>query len=241
MRFSHHPGTVAATTVDRVIPVSAPPRVRSWLRSAPDGVLRVLHRGADAAYVELGGRCVGLLGRHAVPVPCGLRSELSRVEVGEAALVGGRLHVDGEPVLVGRLVDVRVPRLRVAATRPAPAPDEVRTVGRGDGLTPYDDDVLCGWLAVHRAAGLATPEVDDAVRAQSHRTTLLSATLLECATHGEVLPQFAAWLAARGTAEEQAAAATLGAVGHSSGRGLLAGARLALAHLDPSAPAEGAA
>ncbi len=241
MRFSHHPSAAAATTVDRVIPVSASPRVHSWLRSAPDGPLRVLHRGADAAYVEVAGRCVGLLGRHAVAVPCGLRSELARVEVGGAALVGGRLHVDGEPVLVGRLVDVRVPQLRVTATGPAPTPDEVRTIGRGDGLTPYDDDVLCGWLAVHRAAGLATPEVDEAVRTGSHRTTLLSATLLECATHGEVLPQFATWLAARGSDEEAEAAARLSAVGHSSGRGLLAGARLALTHLDPSAPARGAA
>ena len=66
-------------------------------------------------------------------------------------------------------------------------------LGRGDGLTPLGDDVLCGWLALHRAAGVPTPDVDAEVRAEHlHRTTLLSATLLDCALHGEVMPEFAA-------------------------------------------------
>ena len=96
-------------------------------------------------------------------------------------------------------------------------------VGRGDGLTPYDDDVLCGWLAVHRAAGVATAEVDAAVRACLDRTTLLSATLLDCAMHGEVIPEFAA-LARRGRHPDRAdRAAALAAVGHTSGRGPAAG------------------
>jgi hypothetical protein len=98
-------------------------------------------------------------------------------------------------------------------------------VGRGDGLTPYDDDVLCGWLAVHRAAGVATPEVDAEIRALVHRTTLLSATLLDCAMHGEAIPEFAAWLAAP---DDPARAAALAAVGHTSGRGMLQGGRAAL-------------
>ena len=100
--------------------------------------------------------------------------------------------------------------------------DVLAGIGRGDGLTPYGDDVACGWLATRYAAGLRTPA--DEVRAAGRRTTLLSATLLDCALHGEVLPEFAAWLARRGAAEE----AALTAVGASSGRGLLEGARLAL-------------
>jgi hypothetical protein len=106
-----------------------------------------------------------------------------------------------------------------------------RLVGRGDGLTPLGDDVVCGWLATHRAAGVPTPDVDRAVRAHSDRTTLLSATLLDCALHGEVLPELGAWLAALGTPAEPGAAADLLSVGGSSGAGLLAGARLALDHL----------
>ena len=101
-------------------------------------------------------------------------------------------------------------------------------LGRGTGLTPLGDDVLCGWIATHRAAGVPTPEVDSAVRAGLHRTTLLSATLLDCAMHGEVLPELGRFLSAVGTAAEPGRAADLRAVGGTSGAGLLLGARLAL-------------
>ncbi len=90
--------------------------------------------------------------------------------------------------------------------------------------------MLCGWLAVHRAAGVATDAVDAEVRAGLDRTTMLSATLLDCALHGEVIPEFAAYVASLGTSAAPARAA-LTKVGHSSGRGLLAGARLALHRL----------
>ncbi|HEX5086231.1 MAG TPA: DUF2877 domain-containing protein, partial [Nocardioides sp.] len=59
------------------------------------------------------------------------------------------------------------------AERPPRAPlaiDVASLVGRGDGLTPYGDDVLCGWLAVTRAAGVPTPEVDAEVRALAGTT-----------------------------------------------------------------------
>ena len=130
--------------------------------------------------------------------------------------------------MVGRLVDVTVPRAgaltgaaRARSTSPA-------LVGRGDGLTPYGDDVLCGWLAVHRAAGWRRPRSTRRSGRLAHTTTLLSATLLDCAMHGEVIPEFAAWLAALGTDDEEPRAAALARVGHTSGRGLLEGARPAL-------------
>ena len=104
-------------------------------------------------------------------------------------------------------------------------------IGLGPGLTPEADDVLCGWLAIHRAAGVATPELDAKVLAALGRTTLLSATLLECAVHGEVIPEFAAYVAALGTPREAERAASLSRIGHTSGSALLRGARLALAHL----------
>ena len=97
-------------------------------------------------------------------------------------------------------------------------PTSTRILGRGDGLTPLGDDVLCGWLAIHRAAGVATAEVDAAVRRHAARTTLLSATLLDCALHGEVLPEFAAYVVALGTPDEPDRAALLAAIGHTSGR-----------------------
>ena len=184
----------------------------------------VVHRGRDAVYVEIAGRCVGVVSRRATAVPCALRAATDALpEVRRARLETDVLLLDDEPLPVGRVVEVRVPALRTLVGTPAPTPGDIGSmVGRGDGLTPYDDDVLCGWLAIHRAAGVATPEVDAAVRAHLGRTTLLSATLLDCAMHGEVIPEFAAWVA------DPSRAAALAAVGHTSGRGMLQGARLAL-------------
>lgn len=245
-----------------VTPVSAPRRVRERLRTAPNGPLRVVHRGLHAVYVEVGGRCVGVVDSRATAVPCALRTrtgDLAHLDGRSAYLQGGVLHLGETPLVVGRIADVRVPRFarergtRITAdpatarttppaavtgsdrclqlTGPLDAGAAQRLVGRGDGLTPLGDDILCGWLATHRAAGVATPSVDAAVRALMPRTTLLSATLLDCAMHGEVLPEFAAYVASLGTADEPAAAAALAAVGHTSGSGLLYGAHLALAEL----------
>jgi hypothetical protein len=103
-------------------------------------------------------------------------------------------------------------------------------VGRGDGLTPLGDDVLCGWLAARRATGSAVPEVTERVLGSRTATTTLSAELLDCAVRGEVLPEYGAWLAAAVSGRESAGPrAALVAVGHTSGAGLLLGAVLALA------------
>ena len=185
--------------------------------------------------------------------------DLGPLATRSAYVAGGVLHLGDTPLRVGRLVDARAPRLDLGATlrrlagpvagpvkAPAPVvefidaawgagplgPDAVaRLVGRGDGLTPLGDDALCGWLALHRAVGEPTRAVDAAVRALLPRTTLLSATLLDCALRGEVLPEFAAYLTAFGTPEEPARAAALAAIGHTSGAGLLHGAQRALAEL----------
>ncbi|HCB04736.1 MAG TPA: hypothetical protein DEQ43_10905 [Nocardioides bacterium] len=205
--------------------MSAPPRVAAHLRSVGDASAPLVHRGPDAVYVEVAGRCVGVVGRRATAVPCALRSTLDRLpDVVRATVRSGVLHLDDLPCAVGRFVDVSVPELPVAGI---PGALDVRPLlGRGDGLTPYGDDVLCGWLAVTRAAGIATPEVDAEIRALTDTTTLLSATLLDCASHGEVVPEFAAWLGGTGPAD------AVERIGHSSGRGLLDGARLALSGLE---------
>ena len=236
------------------IPVSAPPRVRELIRSAPDGPVPVVHAGPHALYLALGGRCVGLLGRDAALVPCGLRSRIGRFDSWSrvsAYLAEGTLYINRIPLTVGRAVAVQVPTIdHGAIPRRAASPATVaatpqavvvglvprrltsatigQLLGRGPGLTPLGDDVLCGWIATHRAAGVPTPEVDEAVRSGLHRTTLLSATLLDCALHGEVLPELGRFLRAVGTSAETGRAADLQAVGGTSGAGLLHGARLAL-------------
>ncbi len=176
-------------------------------------------------YVDVAGRCVGVVGTRATAVPCAVRTSLDLLpEVVTASVRGGVLHLGDQPVVVGRLVDVQVPRLPLSG-EPG-AVDVVSLVGRGDGLTPYGDDVLCGWLAVTRGAGIETPAVDAQVRSLAPTTTLLSATLLDCAMAGEVVPEFAAWLAGTGPVE------AVERIGHSSGRGLVEGARLAMSGLE---------
>jgi hypothetical protein len=199
--------------------------VAAWLRSARDGAAPLVHRGPDAVYVEVAGRCVGVVGTRATAVPCALRSTLDRLpDVVDASVRDGVLHLGETPVVVGRLVEVTVPRLLLCGT--PGAVDAAALVGRGDGLTPYGDDLLCGWLAVTRAARIETPEVDAAVRELARTTTLLSATLLDCAMAGEAVPEFVAWLAGTGPVEH------VERIGHSSGRGLVEGARLARSGLE---------
>jgi hypothetical protein len=190
-----------------------------------------------------------------------------------AVLGDGRVLLGGTEAVVTRTVDATVPRVPAAAVVPAARvlaevvgdrsagvraelPAEAlaalaegsadcvpELLGRGSGLTPVGDDVLCGWLAttvatrapVGSAAGTA---LADAVRRLAPAaTTALSATLLGCATRGEVLPQFrrlvldladpAPDLDARVAVDVDA----LLRVGHTSGAGLLLGASIALHHL----------
>lgn len=248
------------------VAASAPVRVRDRLRRSPDGPLRALHRTPHALYLDLHGSCLGLVDEVAAQVPCALRTTraaLATLAAADARVRSGELYLDGVRVAIGRMVEVRAPRVDLEALlrtpRPAAAPvppAAVATllaplaggdpaghvgalVGRGEGLTPLGDDLLCGWLGLHRAAGVATPAVDAQVRAHLDRTTALSATLLDCALHGEVLPQFAGWVLALGRPAgtrpgallERRTAAALLAVGHTSGAGLLHGALLALSSL----------
>jgi hypothetical protein len=104
-------------------------------------------------------------------------------------------------------------------------------IGRGPGLTPLGDDVVCGWLAARRGAGVPTPEVDAAVLRLLPRTTALSASLLECAVAGEVAEPVATYLRSLGTTQHDAARAALESFGESSGLGLAHGLDLALAGL----------
>lgn len=261
----------------RAVAVSAPVRVAEHLREAPDGPVRVLHRTATALYLEIAGRCVGVVGPEAAQVPCALRigvgvspTSVLAVEPLSPYVERGTLYLTGHPLRIGRLVDVRVPRidpsrvLRAAspatavARPPRPAaggaglaahsavvaaaplaelPDlpprldaEILgdLVGNGGGLTPLGDDVLCGWLAVLVATDRLTGAVAEDVRGVLDRTTVLSATLVECALHGEVLPEFAAYLDALGTPDESTATYALTRIGHTSGAGLWWGARHAL-------------
>ncbi|WP_249217173.1 oxamate carbamoyltransferase subunit AllH family protein [Nocardioides palaemonis] len=168
-----------------------------------------------------------------------------------ARVEGGGLVVAGRRLRIARVVDTRVTVLppEVPAIEPArqvvtahgldlPADGRLTAahvdalLGRGPGLTPLGDDVLAGWLVVRAAAGRPDVAVTGAVRRRRAVTTLLSGTLLDCALHGEALPQLGAWLAAPGPAT----LAALLDVGATSGAGLATGAGLALASLREPCP-----
>ena len=231
----------------RPISVAAPTRVRERLAAAAAGPRPVLHASASAIYVDLDGWCLGLVSASATRVPCALWSslpDLSLVDHGEIRVEGGTLHLGDEPVRITRLVDVRVPALGAVGNRRSeraaclvtsagltlPVDGRLtvthldRLLGRGPGLTPLGDDVLAGWFAARHAADHPDRVLAAAVRRRLVVTTLLSATLLDCALQGEVLPQLGAWLAEPNDTTTEA----LLAVGATSGAGLLIGAGLAL-------------
>lgn len=114
-------------------------------------------------------------------------------------------------------------------------------VGAGAGLTPSGDDALCAVLLVLRGVGAdgAHTLVRAAVSAVAHRTTSLSASLLHAAAEGYAVPAVAdlvsAVLCDDPAAGGPALAAVL-AIGHSSGRDLVAGIAGAL-HVLATPPA----
>jgi hypothetical protein len=114
-------------------------------------------------------------------------------------------------------------------------------VGAGAGLTPSGDDALCAVLLVLRGVGAdgAHALLRAAVSAAAYRTTSLSASLLHAAAEGYAVPAVTdlvrAVLCDDPAAGGPALAAVL-AIGHSSGRDLVAGIAGAL-HVLAAPPA----
>lgn len=230
------------------IPVAAPQRVHDRLREASDGPREVVHASSTAVYVDLDGWCLGLVSATATRVPCALWSTLPDLGVLDPAVRvhHGELVVGDRPVRITRLVDPRVtqvgrhekstfePEIPMTSALDLPADGRLtpahldRLLGRGPGLTPLGDDVLAGWLTTRAALGHPDAVLSAAVRRRLGVTTLLSATLLDCAIRGEALPQLADWLAGPTATTTDA----LLAVGATSGAGLLAGAGLALTSVE---------
>ena len=245
------------------VAAAAPAWVRERL-DGPLREAFVVHSGADAVYLDDDGACLGLLSRSAVAVPCGLHTTLRTIPSADhAAHIGdGTLDVAGMHVRVGRIVDASVPRINACSTTPTVLaeacgdrlrevreelpgsalsalrdadPSAVRALlGRGSGLTPVGDDVLCGWTATHHSLGTPSVPMIRTIQASAPATTTrLSATLLDRACAGEVIPEFRHLLLALRSPTASASAIgravdALFAVGHTSGAGLLLGTTLAL-------------
>ena len=108
-------------------------------------------------------------------------------------------------------------------------------LGKGTGLTPFGDDVVCGLLATLLAAGVpgARDLRERALELAAARTTPLSATLLRRAGAGDVLPAFARVVSDLSTGSDRltASVSNLRAIGHTSGAGMLLGLHLGLTHI----------
>jgi Protein of unknown function (DUF2877) len=171
---------------------------------------------------------------HAVVVPSFPRGS-SPISAG-----GGSLGWDGSRIRIARWFEPARPILPFLYDRLDPDAVDALTrrwpasIGRGDGLTPYHDDVVCGALAALSAAGHASSsaiarEVDAAPL--ERQTTALSAALLRFAARGYCIDPLARFLTAIAAVDEPAATAAavrdahaaLTTVGHSSGRGLAEG------------------
>ncbi len=112
-----------------------------------------------------------------------------------------------------------------------------RLLGRGPGLTPYGDDVLCGALVMlHAVDHPALPALRRSIvtTALETSTTATSASLLRAACEGWCIDELADHLAALARGGEAAAStrAALIRVGSSSGAGLLEGLALVAPTID---------
>ena len=143
--------------------------------------------------------------------------------------------------------------VRAAVGGEDPTPAVLDLLGRGPGLTPSGDDLLAGALLVLHAHGLTTA-LTRAVLTHLHRTTALSASLLEAAAQGYAVPEVVAhvrFACAPGsgsgaahdgdhspTGAERVVSTrhTVEQIGHWSGRDLLEGIDAALAVLATVSP-----
>ncbi len=219
--------------------------------------------GSCIGVVSTGATAVPCALRTALPALPGPVRHATRAAVGGGLLVLGGTEVDvvrdvdaGVPPLdltaaaaaqrhldaaVGSRVDHVCAELPVEALEALAVGDAggvTSLLGRGSGLTPLGDDVLAGWVAtvVAASAPVGAPVVDAVARHASAMTTLLSATLLDCARRGEVVPEFRRLLADLTAADAGGVAGSVAAllrVGHTSGAGLVLGTLLALRHLAP--------
>jgi hypothetical protein len=133
-------------------------------------------------------------------MPNGIESELT-VAAGEAVEVGeGVIRAGGRAVRVPAAASRwdPVPRVRVRLyTGETFDPDPYALAGRGEGLTPEGDDLLCGYVAGLVLWHGRREEALELAEAAAPLTTRLSATLLRHAARAE-LPEPAHALLERG-------------------------------------------
>lgn len=183
-----------------------------------------------SGYIDFAGRVLAMTRPGDPRMPNGVEAAV-RPELGVPARIGrGRLLVGELEVIPGAAWEP-IPVVRhLPAGGPSLRPDPDRLAGRGPGLTPAGDDILCGYVAGLFLFHGRREEASAIAQRAAGLTTRLSATLLRHAAVGELPEPAHAYLAEGDTGP-------LAAFGHSSGRCLLLG--LAMAAASPSGPPVG--
>ncbi len=225
-------------TTARVRPMAASVLVAPLL-DGPHRLLRVAHRSRLALQLadEQNRVVLGVMFPGAVRLPYGCAvasspSTSSSLSVGDGVLAWG-----DDVYTVARWWRPSRPRHRSLAARVEPAgvrrlvEQWRRLLGRGPGLTPYGDDVLCGALVLLHAVdhpALLTLRQSIVATALESATTATSASLIRAACEGWCIDELADHLAAVAHCSGAAAStrAALLQIGSSSGAGLLEGLSL---------------
>lgn len=167
--------------------------------------------GLGYGYVDFGDFVLALTAPGRARMPNGIETAVQVERGADAWLVDGALRIGRDVIEPGPAWDP-VPAVRVMPAGASTARGDLESLaGRGPGLTPAGDDVLCGYIAglvlFHRRGD----EAMAIARRTRERTTSLSATLLDHAARGELAEPAHAFL-------ERGDAAALDGFGHSSGR-----------------------
>ena len=165
--------------------------------------------------VDFGGYVLSLTPPGTPRMPNGVEVDLRLAPGDEVGYAGTELVAGGEAITCGRICDPVPARLPPVAGAPR-AEGLLAKVGLGEGLTPYWDDVLAGYLAGLVLLHNRRAEAEAIADLARPRTSSLSSTLLLHAAHGEVPEPVHAFLA---SADRE----PLLAFGHTSGRGWLEG------------------
>jgi hypothetical protein len=223
--------------------------------AAHNGPVTVLGAFPTAAYLELSSGVVAVLAADAVLLPIGVLLPLASEHLGLAAVAkavtevgSASVQLDDLRIEIGERRSARLPHLGT----PSPSAiagahgllsrhasyDEVRLLaelpltallGRGPGLTPVGDDLLCGLLAGAATftvdLGSQRHELSQALASRSRATTSLSRQLLYSALAGEGIGQLAdlAQSLVTGKPALPEAVAAVTAIGHTSGVALAIG------------------
>ena len=177
---------------------------------------------AGRGYLEFGDLVLALTPPGGPRMPNGIETTASALVRSPVRIGLGRILLGTIEVRPGAAWDP-VPTVHHRPTRGrrlSPDPDQL--AGRGPGLTPAGDDILCGYVAGLFLFHDRREEAAEIARRAAARTTRLSATLLRHAAIGE-LPEPAHAFLATGDSRP------LAAFGHSSGLCLRLGLTLAAA------------